>query len=786
MSDNKHSRFFDDFVDVVYELDAEGRIRYVNRAFLNLLRGSRGEIVGRKFSGLCLAHRKIQVEALVADCVGGEGAGRRFDVQLVRPDGSIVHLDCSLSPIDTDHGRVLRGMARELTESKKLQRELLSARDHAVSAMRLKGEFVANMSHEMRTPMNGIIGMTDLALETEVTDEQREYLLAVKSSANAMLTLINDILDFSKLEAGRLTLEEIEFSLADSVAESLTPLAVRAHQKGLELVYEFDPDIAESVVGDPSRLRQIIINLVDNAIKFTDRGQVHLAVSLEERAGQEATVRFDVTDTGIGIDESQHRVIFRSFCQADGTSTRRYGGTGLGLTISTQLVEMMGGDISVKSKPGAGSTFSFTAKFLFSDQPTTKHRLLNSQELRDVRVLVADDNSINRRTISTTLGSLGMDVVACSDGAEAWAAFHDAAEDSTPFAVALLDVQMPGIDGFTLAERILGDPVLSRTPLILLTLAGQRGDAAHCRELGVTGYLTKPFGAFDLAESIQAALGTTGQDAARLITRHSLRESRRKLKILVAEDNPINQRVARTLLRKQGHAVTVVENGRQAIEETGGCEFDAVIMDVQMPVLDGIEATAEIRAREAGSDRRTPILALTAHAREGDRQRFLDAGMDGYVSKPFHLPDLLAELDRLVGESGGTEQVAHHPGIAGVVREFSSQLIDRKRLLLQSGGDRDLLEEVVRMYLADRAVIVRELEMAVGNRDLRAIEVHAHKLKGTFGALAAGRAAATAQRLEEAGRDGRMEQAAGIAEELIVLVGSVEQELCSLLGDVDR
>ncbi|MCP3936525.1 MAG: PAS domain-containing protein, partial [Actinomycetia bacterium] len=444
MSGNKQSGFSDEFVDVVYELDSEGFIQYVNRAFLNLLRGSHEEIVGRKFSCLCLAHRKIQVEALVADCIEGEGAGRRFDVQLVRPDGSIVHLDCSLSPVETESGRVLRGMARELTESKKLQRELLSARDHAVSAMRLKGEFVANMSHEMRTPMNGIIGMTDLALETEVTDEQREYLLAVKSSANAMLTLINDILDFSKLEAGRLTLEEIEFGLADSVAESLTPLAVRAHQKGLELVYEFDPDIADSVIGDPSRLRQIIINLVDNAIKFTDSGQVHLAVRLEERSGQEATVRFDVTDTGIGIDESQHRVIFRSFCQADGTSTRKYGGTGLGLTISTQLVEMMGGRISVRSKPGVGSTFSFTTKFIFSDQPTTKHRLLRSQELRNVRVLVADDNSINRRTISTTLGSLGMDVVTCCDGAEAWAEFHAAADENHPFAVALLDVQMPG------------------------------------------------------------------------------------------------------------------------------------------------------------------------------------------------------------------------------------------------------------------------------------------------------------------------------------------------------
>jgi two-component system sensor histidine kinase/response regulator len=564
-----------------------------------------------------------------------------------RPDAWVL---TTKMPLRDETGKIVGtfGISKDITELKLASQALEKARRDAESANRAKSEFLANMSHEIRTPLNGIIGMTDLAIETELTPEQRDYLDTVKISADALITVINDVLDFSKIEAGKIDFETTAFDLRDSLAGSLKTISVRADEKGLELLCEVASDVPDVVTGDPSRLRQIVLNLVGNAIKFTHEGEVTLRVACVEKNDVECTLQFTVADTGIGIAPEKQRTIFEAFSQADTSTTRKYGGTGLGLTISTRLVELMAGKMWLESEVGKGTQFHFTIKLGVADaQELEVGMSVPAEILKGVKTLIVDDNRTNRRILEGMLTRWGMKPSQVESGNEALKALADAQAAGEPYRVILTDMHMPKMDGFGFIERIRENQHLSAATIMMLTSAGHRGDAARCQALGISAYLLKPIRQSELKVAIARILGAAEHnDELPLITRYSLGdagEASRSLRILLAEDNPVNQRLAVRMLEKRGHRVAVSCNGREALEALAADAFDLILMDVQMPEMDGFEATAAIRKNEAGSGKRMPIVALTAHAMKGDRERCLANGMDEYLAKPIR-PEELDEL----------------------------------------------------------------------------------------------------------------------------------------------
>ncbi len=740
----RQKKFFESLVinnpGAIIVLDEKERIASCNPAFEKLFGYTQDEIVGANLDTLITTDATLQEASQYTQqtLTGGtiHGIGKRR-----RKNGTMVDVEILAVPVIVGEQKVgALAIYHDITE-------LISARQEAEDANSAKSEFLANMSHEIRTPMNGVIGMLELTLDTSLTDEQREYLNISLQSAEALLSLINDILDFSKIEAKRMELESISFNLRTTVEDAAASLAQRAQDKGLELACLISPDLAIDLKGDPGRIRQIIINLIGNAVKFTHQGEIVIRAEPVNETASHATIYFSIQDTGIGIPIERQQSVFERFTQADGSTTRRYGGSGLGLTICKQLVEAMGGEIGVQSSPGMGSTFWF--QVTFEKQPAEKRGtaplILQPVNLSGMRILGVDDNATNRTILTKTLEGFGCRVDTVASGSKSIEVLRNALRNGDPYQVVLLDMQMPGMDGEQIVRALKGDPALKDIRIIVMTSIGQRGDASHMEALGCSGYLLKPVRQHMLYEALEAVMGRGEEKEPAIITRHLLAEQKQhsNQRVLVAEDNPINQKLAAILLNKAGYSVDAVENGLQVVEKAKEGKYNAILMDVQMPEMDGFEATRRIREWEGGTHPRIPIIAMTAHAMKGDRGRCLAAGMDDYVPKPLEIHILLDVLDRWL-EPSGTEDTqpdrieessTSATQFIAAPMEPSLPLVDElpmdvERALERFGNDRPFLYEMSREYIAGFPERIKDLRTALEAHNANDFSRHAHNLKG--------------------------------------------------------
>jgi len=730
----------------IYGIDAEGRCTFMNGAAAVALGVDVTESLGR------ILHPQFHhtrsdgshyepAEGPIYSVLRGGGSSRVESEVMSRSDGSSFPAEYSAFPI-LDAGAVTGAVItfNDITERKRIESDLAAVSAQAKEASRLKSEFLANMSHEIRTPMNGVIGMTGLLLDTRLDPEQREYADTISLSADALLTVINDILDFSKMEAGKMDIEVIDFDLRLVVEDSAHLVAPRAAEKDLELAVMVDPEMSMMVRGDPGRIRQVLINMLGNAIKFTEVGEVVLRARMAEDQGRTAMVRFEVTDTGIGIDPAEQDRLFDSFTQADASTTRRFGGTGLGLAICKQLVERMGGEVGVQSEPGKGSTFWFTLS-LEKTAGIRAQTVPDKTALRGVLVLVVDDHRTNRVVLEQNLKVWGARVQSFGRVRDALAAMTEAASSGDPYRLAILDYQMPEMDGIQVAEAIRREPSIADTRLVLLTSSAATGDSRIAREAGVDVFLTKPVRISELYGCLGAILSTAdGASPNSSRTRDAVGTIPATLggRLLVVDDNPVNQRVARRMLEKRGHIVDVADNGVEAVAAVARVPYDAILMDCQMPEMDGFEATRVIRARE-GSNRHTPVIAMTAGAMTGDKEKCFAAGMDAYLSKPIKAETLAAMVGRWVTSAGIPE-----PGLDS--SPDGEGLLDSALLAALRELGTDEFDSLVRLFLTDGAGRIAELRMAEATGDSDAMGRLAHSLKGSSSTFGAG---TLAERCEE-------------------------------------
>jgi PAS domain S-box-containing protein len=788
LSEERHllRTLMDNLPDVIYFKDQQSRFTRINKAHAKMFGlNDPAQAVGKTDADFFTGEHARQAYADEQDIMGTGQPVLGKEEKETWPDGHVTWASTTKMPLRDTNGNIIGtfGISHDITERKQAEQELRDAKETAESGSRAKSEFLAMMSHEIRTPMNGIIGMTELALDTPLSREQREYLTMVKESAGTLLTMINDILDFSKIEAGRLSLDVGEFDLQDTLSYTLRALAPRADKKGLELTCEALSNLAARLVGDPGRLRQILVNLAGNAIKFTERGEVNLRVEIESQGEDWTALHFCITDTGIGIPREKQQRIFEAFTQADSSTTRKYGGTGLGLAISTRLVKLMEGRIWLESESNQGSRFHFTVKFGLVKEVQPQPAPMAKVNLQGVPALVIDDNATNRRILEAMLTGWSMQPTLVGRGQEGLVAMRRAKDMGKPFPLILLDAQMPDVDGFMIAEKLKEDPALAGSAIMMLTSAGLRGDAARCRELGISAYLIKPIRQSELLEAILLVLGQPSlkRDRLDLVTRHTIREARRKLRILVAEDNAINRELLTCLLQNHGHTVTAVTTGREAVEllDKNAVNYDIVLMDVEMPDMDGFQATALIREKEKVSGKHIPIIALTADAMKGDCERCLAAGMDGYVPKPVRLQDLLETVQTLLLD------VPNIPPDAPP-EEPPAQVLDEALLMSRVDNDPQLLRDLVSLFLEECPRLVDDIRAALDRKDAKAAERGAHSLKGCTSNLAAQMASEAALKLERLARAGDLVDAESVLQELKGQLERLKPTLLAVQAETEK